>query len=60
MEKEHEELFHQYEDRIRKCYKLPDQELELIGMEAQVGEHEGVYYRMTFRRPDRSQYKMRI
>ena len=41
-------------------HKLADQEIELIGVEAKIGKEEGLYYRMTFRTPNRKTYKMRI
>lgn len=60
IEEEHHELFIKHQPLIRQTYKLGDEELQLLGVEAKLGEYDGVYYRMTFSDASHKRYTLKI
>lgn len=53
-------MFKKHEERIRNTYKLKEGELNLIAVEAKVGQYEGVYYRMTLEDDSHKRYNVKI
>lgn len=45
---------------IIDSYKIDNSDLKILEVEAKLGEHEGVYYRMTIRDGNRKTYKIKI
>ena len=60
LEAEHEELLERHRDLIRKAYHIDNEELKILEVEAKLGEHEGVYYRMTIRDGNRKTYRVKL
>lgn len=57
---EHEQLLAKHKDLICASYKIEGGELKILEVEAKIGEHTGVYYRMTIRDSNRKTYKIKI
>jgi hypothetical protein len=47
-------------ESIKSAYKLTDEDLKLVEVEAKGGEYPGVYYRMTFQDSKCKRYKVKI
>lgn len=60
IEPDHEELLQRHKQMIIDSYKIDNSDLKILEVEAKLGEHEGVYYRMTIRDGNRKTYKIKI
>ena len=45
---------------MRKYYNTGEGELQLVKVEAKTGEHEGVYYRLTVKAPNKKLISFKV
>jgi ribulose bisphosphate carboxylase small subunit len=60
IEEEHDQLLQKHSELICKTYKIDNNDLKILEVEAKLGEHQGVYYRMTIRDSNRKTYKVKL
>jgi hypothetical protein len=60
IEQDHIDLLAKHKDLICSTYRIDNRDLKLLELEAKLGEHEGVFYRMTIRDGGRKTYKIKL
>lgn len=60
IEQDHLDLLEKHKELICNTYHIQNKELKLLELEAKLGDHEGVFYRMTIRDGGRKTYKIKL
>ena len=60
IEQDHIDLLEKHKDLICNTYRIDNRDLKVLEVEAKLGDHDGVFYRMTIRDGARRTYKIKL